>query len=455
MRRCDALHAARALCALLAFALAPASAGAADPAPAEGERVLARPSVVLIVVDSLRKDHLGVYGYERPTSPNIDAFAAKATRYTRAYAAAPWTTPSMGALLTSRHPSTLGIGSAEAALPAESVLLSELLSREGYQTAGIVSHSFCSERWGFAQGFDHFDDSNALGQLSTTSPGVTNRALEALERFGNRPFFLLVHYFDPHYSYVRHVEFPFPAPAPGYTGPIKSGLLYRALVRLKPRLTGADVDELRRLYDSEIAYADREIGRLLDKLRGRGLLERGVVVLTSDHGEEFLDHGDLGHGKTLYEELIAVPLIVKVPGAPASVVDRPVGLVDVYPTISRMIGAKLPGKVAGRSLLAAPDAEERPVFSETERGARAKAVVRGRYKLIEKDGAAGHELYDVVSDPRETRNLAETESATRTALAGLLDGWKAKLAEEKPARAAVQLSEQERARLEKLGYLDE
>jgi hypothetical protein len=167
----------------------------------ESVREAERPDVILIVIDTLRADHLGSYSYARDTTPHIDALAADATLYRRAVSHAPWTTPSVAALLTSRYPSSLGIENVQSPLPGEAVLLSELMRDAGYRTAAFVSHSFVSRKWGFDQGFDTFDESHVQGHLATTSPGLSDAAIAWLEaKLGPTPVFVLIH---PSYAFFR------------------------------------------------------------------------------------------------------------------------------------------------------------------------------------------------------------------------------------------------------------
>ncbi len=427
-----------------------------------GDRPL---NVLLVVVDSLRRDHLGCYGYERATSPNVDRFARDATLFTGATSQASWTTPAMGALLSSQYPTTLGIHSTLSALPDEAVLLSEVLESRGYATGAVVSHSFCSSQCNFHQGFQEFDESNVLGHDAVSSPGVTDRALEFLQRRQGGPFFLWVHYFDPHFGYVEHSEWPFTT-APGYDGPVKSGMTYEELWSRRRSLKPDDVDQIVRFYDSEIAFTDLQIGRLLDGLRALGLNERTLVVFTADHGEEFMDHAGLFHGKTLYSEVVRVPLIARIPGLAPGVVDRPVASVDLFPTILDALAIDAPGPIAGRSLLRptveSGEAGLRPVFSEldTTRGAALRSVVMGGLKLVRDLKSDARQVFDLAADPGETKNLAATvggDAALARKVAALdraLGAWIDETGRHAFGASEVDIGDEERKRLEELGYGD-
>jgi len=418
---------------------------------AGGERGDPRPDVVLVVVDTLRADRLGCYGYERETSPALDRFAAEGVRYARAFSQAPWTTPSIGSLMTSRFPTELGIFHERSILSEDEVLLAEALAAGGYETAAVVSHSFCSSEWNFDQGFERFDESNVLGHEAVTSAAVTERALELLDGFGRGPFFLWVHYFDPHFAYVFHDEFPFPGP-PDYRGPVRDGMKYSLLRGMHAELTATDLEEVRRFYDSEVAETDHWIGALLDGLRARGLWDDALVIVTADHGEEFNDHGAMGHSRTLYQELVHVPLIVKYPrgAGPAGLVDeRAVALLDVYPTVLELAGLPAPAGLAGASLLA-PAQGSRPLVSETARRGGLRSLVSGDYKLIQHLSSGEIELYDLAADPLERRDLSAADPARAEALRAQLEAWAGAV---RPGRSTeVELDREDVERLEALGY---
>jgi arylsulfatase A-like enzyme len=411
-----------------------------------------RPDVVLIVIDTLRADHLGSHGYPRDTTPNIDALAAESTRYARAYSHAPWTTPAVAALMTSRYPSAFGITSVQSRLPDEATLLPELLLDAGYRTAAFVSHSFVSAKWGFSQGFERFDESNVKGHMATTSPDISELAIAWLqEQRGEEPVFLFLHYFDPHFGYIDQPDFPFGGRAPDYEGPVRSGSFPGMHAKEKQQLSPADIHELRRQYDSEIALTDREIGRVLDALREAGRYESAVVVLTGDHGEEFFDHGSLDHTKTLYDELVHVPLLMKLPGRPAGVIETPVAHVDLLPTLTDWLDLELPPGARGRSLLEVEDAESRPVFLETKRLRRLRGVVLNDEKLILDLASGETQLFDLASDPAEQTDLSQERPDRVRTLRALIEAWDGGAAT--VAVPPLELDEEERERLKALGYL--
>jgi choline-sulfatase len=413
-----------------------------------------RPNVLLVVIDTLRSDHLSCYGHERATSPQLDALAARSWVYDRAYAQAPWTTPSIGALLTSRYPTTLGIRSDRSVLPEDEITLAETLQADGYHTAAVVSHSFCSSRWGFAQGFQDFDESNVLGHDAVTSEGVTARGLAFLEsrRDSAQPWFLWLHYFDPHCAYVEQTE-TFGG-AGSYAGPVRSGQLYSELWKQRRDLEPEDHAELRRLYDSEIHHTDAQLGRILSHLESTGALEDTIVVVTADHGEEFGDHGSIGHARTLHEELIRVPLVVRIPGQEPQRIDDPVALVDLYPTVLSALGTEVPAGRVGQDIRpGGPGLQPgRVVYSETSRGARLRAAIQGPWKVIREGRMPQPAVYDLGRDPLEQASLPIASAPEAQDLTRALDDWWGALKDEAREEATLDLGGEEQQLLEQLGY---
>ncbi len=418
-------------------------------------------NVVLIVIDTLRVDHLSCYGYWRPLSPNIDRLADDGVRFMNAYSQAPWTTPSVGSLLSSNYPTTIGITEAPNPLPDRFSVLPEVLREHGYATGAVVSHYFLGSKWNFDQGFDLFDESNILGHAGICSPGVTDTASALLDAHHEKLFFLMTHYFDPHYAYIEHEDFRFGDPI--YAGPVKSGMDYVELRDMASSLTEADLDQVRALYDSEIAFTDLHVGRLLEKLKDLGLYDDALIVLTSDHGEEFMERKTIGHGGSLFNELIHVPLIIKFPenkGA-GSVEENAVGLIDLYPTILDILGIPAPETISGRSVLSARTSagDETPmVFSETDWNP-SRAVIDDHMKLIWHLGSEKRMLFDLATDPDERHNLeprnkGNPEPPDLPALQQSLEQWLAILEEGTAEKEEVDIDEELRSQLNALGYLE-
>ncbi len=426
-----------------------------------------RPNILVVVVDTLRADHLGFMGYPRATSPQLDRLAAESITFENAFAHAPWTSPSVAALLTSQYPGALGFAdSKEPARPADDVqFLAEVLGEHGYPTTAIVSHTYVGSRLGFDRGFDRFDEADARGPGHVSSASVTDKALAVLDPQQQQPFFLLLHYFDPHFAYRLHEGFDF---YPEYQGDVQSGEKYNSLLKRARSETIRDDDltYIRALYDSEIRFTDLHIGRLLQHLRDNGLYDNTLIVFTADHGEAFLDRNDrwIGHGKTLYQELIHVPLTIKLPGqaAAGAVVKTPVGLIDIVPTLLDFIDIPYPSqhRFEGRSLpLTDVDSllqlPAEPVFSETlARNRWLQSVVDGRWKLIVNRETEKLRLFDLETDPLEANNLADSEPATTRRLAAELSSWSARVDERRHnAGSPASFTKEEQERLRALGYL--
>ncbi len=427
------------------------------------------PNVILIVVDTVRRDHLGAYGYARDTSPNIDRFASNAVRYTNAISQAPWTTPSIASLLTSLHPATLGIENERSILGRDFVFLSEVLADHGFATGAVVSHLFLSSRMNFDQGFEYFDESQILGFEGVSSPEITRRAMGFVDRHRAEPFFLWLHYFDPHWRYVVQPEFEID-PEAAYRTHITDIPEMSELMRRTWELNAADIAELERRYDADIASTDHHVGRFLDHLRVLDLFDPSMIILVSDHGEEFMDHGFVNHGHSVYGELVNVPLIVHYPDTPPAVVDDLVALVDVYPTVlelleiersEALVGSVLPrssggpagrvvftGAVGGARYEVGEEDSVRKVFSNQ------RAAISGNWKLIRDLQTDRRLLFDLVADPGEQNDLYPERGAEHADLEARLDAWIAEAAKATPTTSEIELTPKEIESLRALGYVD-
>jgi len=450
---------------------------ACGPGPRELRARDPRPNVLLISMDTTRSDHLSAYGYERPTSPRLTALAGQGVRVEAAYAPSATTGPSHATLFTGLPPIGHGVRKNGLPLAASFVTLAERLSGLGYETGGVVSSFVLSGRFGYGQGFDVFDDDfsradtpevttiwegrEVAGRFYGRADDTTRRALGWLEGrpHPERPFFLFVHYFDPHDPYVPPPDFrpPF-APTP------KEALKLNRTIFL---------------YDTLLAYTDREIGRLLDALDDMQVSDDTLVVVTGDHGEGLMAHGHMYHGVHVYEEAVRVPLIVRWPGhVPAGrVVSTPFALVDLAPSILELIGASpaaeaddaLRPRGLARLLLAGPPTPEdasRPVFLYRRHYASGEEVgdgppalgekfgVReGRWKLIEGPEEGTLELFDLERDPGERANRVADEPERTEALRGAIAAWRARYGSAGDARVPP-LSDEDRAHLRVLGYVE-
>lgn len=430
-----------------------------------------RRNVVVIVVDTLRADHLGAYGYERDTSPEIDRLASEGTLFRRAYSATSWTKPAVASILTGLYPKTHGVQRVNSTLADDWQTLAEALSEQGWATAGVISHTLLSADSGYGQGFDVYLEEEARGHAHVSTPGVTDQALSLLDAFASdpdRPFFLFVHYFDPHYTYVRHPEIGFAAER---AGRLTGHEDIQVLRDMSGDLTEEELGFLVDLYDEEIRFTDAGIGRLLDGLAERGLADDTLVVLTSDHGEEFLERGWLGHTRTLYDELIRVPLIVRAPWmeTPPSI-NRPVSVVSLAPTVLDALGVEteiafdepslvpqLAGEPFGPTRFHFAEVDFVPVYSANAAKAASKVTLIGpRYKIHWDRQRLEHELYDVYQDPGERENVADEKPGPLVRLLPVVrehakqkPNWLVR-----PPTERLQFDEEQREHLRALGYAD-
>jgi len=426
-----------------------------------------RPNVLFIVVDTLRSDHLGSYGYERETSPSIDALAADAVRFERSYAPAPWTKPSVASMISGLYPSGHAANSLFSGLAGSIETLPEILQDAGYATASVVSSKVLTAKIGFRQGYESHDRSAAHGGAYDSTPGVTEKSIELIEKLSReeRPFFLFVHYFDPHYTYQRHPDSDFAAERAGrIDGTEKIGKLRKLL----GDMTDEEVALLVDLYDEEIRFTDAGIGRLLDRLRELGLYDDTLIVLTADHGEEFLEHGWLGHTQNLYEAVVRVPLIIREPSLPHGprVVAKPVSLVSLVATILELAGVdSLQRRFHEPSLVpelrGERDETHSVVFMEVDfegysrkKTAFKKAIVLGDLKLIRDDLTGAMEIYDLAADPQERNNLAVRHPELREKLAPLLERSIRRSGSAPVDAWDVEFSSEEIEDLRALGYVE-
>lgn len=435
-------------------------------------------NVVVICVDTLRADHLTAYGYSRGTTPRLDALARQGALFENTLSTAPWTVPAVGSLLTSLYPSQHGAGlvgevrlldrSTPAQLRPEAETLADLLHRAKLRTALFSANPYL---WGrFQRAFDHAEASRNSAQ------SLTARALAWVRQAPRRPFFLYLQYIDLHQPitppepYASH----FPVDPYAGNGRLDAAPAERSFERQRD-WNAADFRRFREhkiaLYDGALLYVDGEIGRLLDGLRKLGRGEDTLVVVTADHGEEFWDHGEeerleggdpravwgVGHGHTLYQELLHVPLILAGPGIPPGRrVPCPTTLLDVAPTIlhalrlppvagmegqslNLLLSSEKPGRCEPRALAA-----ESPAY-----GPDARAMLYQGFKLVLRKGAAPA-LYNLAQDPGEHRNLAREDSQTLATLTGLLDHELDR--SQFPTAAALPAPETAR-QLHALGYL--
>jgi arylsulfatase A-like enzyme/Flp pilus assembly protein TadD len=406
---------------LLAFA----SCGRLTSAPSN------KTPVILISIDTLRSDRLPVYGYKGVATPNIDALRADGILYERAYSHTPLTLPSHASMLTGKLPADNGIrDNIGFVLDAKIPTLPELLKKNGYATGGAISAYVLRRETGIARGFDVFDDevepigaSATIGRVQRIGEETLASARKWLvERGEDEPFFLFLHTYDPHTPYTPPEPF-------------------------RSRYKDA--------YDGEIAYSDQVVGDLISDLKQKGIYDKALIILLSDHGEGLNDHGEEEHGIFLYREAIQVPLIVKLPGnrSAGRSVSKPAALVDVFPTILEQTATPIPpGKSEAVSLLSLmeSDAPSRTIYSETYYPklhfgwSDLHSMIDGEHHYIR---APIPELYDLGKDPGEKKNAIEENRRKYVALRAAIEPYV------REAAAPTAIDPDDAAKLAALGYI--
>jgi len=387
----------------------------------EGSKSQAPPAVILVSIDSLRPDHLGSYGYPKPTSPRIDAFRRESVLLRQVVASAPSTLASHASMFTSLPIQHHGASvAAQSALRPGIVTLAELLRRGGFETASFNGGGQLHRSFGLDRGFSVYqsatDSSDADIGEDTLSQQV-ERARPWLESVRSRPFFLFLHTYEVHHPYTPSPE-RLRAMEPSYSGTLPAAISIRLLEKINSGehvLRPGDLEHIVAAYDAEIASADEGFGELLALLRRLGRYDSSIVVLTSDHGEAFGEHGEVGwHGDALYDEQVRVPLILKLPGARLAgrALETQVRLIDLAPSLLSLLGLPAPEQFSGVPVDFAGGAPEHPPWcvSGIDGQPNSAAVRTERWKWYE------GRLYDLAHDPRETRDVAKANPEPQQAL---------------------------------------
>ncbi len=373
------------------------------------------PNVVLISLDTVRPDHLGCYGYAQDTSPNLDRLADRGVVFRKTWTQAPWTLPSHMSLFTSLPPSRHRVDSINRVLPAGMMTLPQVMQQQGYHTAALVNNGQVRDHWGFDRGFDLWREFQ-VDEPEGNCENITRQAIDWLDaQASEEPFFLFLHYYDPHDAYAAPEEFR-KRLGSSLSGEAARELVWQARMPEDPLPDSNSKDELIAAYDAEITWLDHELGRLF-----AALPENTLVALFSDHGEAFEEHGWTLHGATLYEEETRVAFLMQLPGDEHAgrIVDAPASLVDVAPTILRQCGLDVPPTFQGIDLSPAMSGRPMPsriVTSETKaviEGRLSRAAIAYPWKLIVSEPGGLCELYRL---PDETTNLANAEPAAVEAL---------------------------------------
>jgi arylsulfatase A-like enzyme len=463
------------------------------------------PNVVLIVLDSVRAPNCSAYGYARETTPQLARLAAEGTLYEQAISVGCWTLPVHASIFTGRYPVNHGLTLSRHALRPGTETLASRLREAGYRTGSFSNNAYISDATGLVQGFDHVDDiwritnprGIALPKLSKRIKelergGPLPRAAAALLRSARRlravmrtwrsrkdsgarltnervmewigrgqertkPFFAFVNYMETHEPYLP----PYPYNRRFMSSRYSPFRVARASGRRDEILTAEgpqrrqDLEILEGLYDGTLRYADEMVGRLADAIRSEGLLDDTLLIITSDHGDSFGEHGHLGHRLTLYEELLHVPLVVRYPesfGAGTRVREQ-VQLGDIYPLVLELAGIGADGDFIS---LLAPAADRTALAENTGpksiNGLESKAIRRPPHKFIWRSDDR-HELYDLASDPGERSNRIENEPEVARRLHEKLDGMLREMRDDDVRTSDAQYDEETLERLRALGYV--
>lgn len=459
-----------AAAALGVLALASAIGGAAALSWVESRRAAGKPNVLIVCLDTMRADALGALGGHGRT-PLLDRLAAEGVLFEQATAAAPWTLPSHVSLFTSRLPFDHGTRFSMNRINPNRLLLAERFREAGYRTGGFAGDAYVDSRFGFDQGFDRYED---FHEVPETGPEpIAQAALRWMRSESRRPFFAFVHTYEPHSPYTEG-DFADPADAEGLPSIFDSPLIQKIhdgeLV-----LTENQRRFVRDLYAGDVARTDRILGGMIEALRQDGILDRTILVVLSDHGEDLWDHDarrSPGHGHSLYQELMHVPLFVRAPGTAlaGARIRTPVSLLDVAPTLLELCGLPTDDSIHGRSLVGAVRAgvepSVAPVWSESvEYGPDRFAVREGPWKaILTPPGGLIHgnyrpevaplEVFDLETDPRETRDRsAEPNDVTVRLVRMLTDRVAAKVRDDGERGPAVEPDDELMETLRSLGYV--
>jgi arylsulfatase len=433
--------------ATVVLAIASGCFASLDRSLGEPSLSVGRPwTVVLIGVDTLRADATSLDGLSlrgRDTTPNLRKLAARG--------------------ISGKYPLEHGAYSLTGTLPLHQVTLAEVLREAGYATHGVVSNMYVSRQRTFDQGFDTFDDSNTFDNRAVTSKAITDLSIRALEQSEEgKPFFLFAHYFDPHFEYMDDPQAPW---AEAYRGWLREELDYfDNLLRIRHLLRQSEIDWLIDLYEEEISIVDREVGRLIEWLDRQGLAERTLIIVSADHGEEFVDHESFGHTQTLFEEQLRVPLIVVAPGGEP----RPRRSKDVVETRA-IFGTVLDALQIGfdpqthaASLLAPQAPNGQRVYSVLwlsgtpqlgVRRFRLTSLREGRWKLIRDYTRDLVHLFDLEADPPEADDQAERRPEIRNRLQAELEAWTQEQRSRSGEAPTAIIDPDEAEKLKALGYM--
>lgn len=425
-----------------------------------GKKEPVKPNVIIISIDTLRADHLGCYGYPRPISPAIDKIASQGLLFEDVSTTSPWTLPAHASLLTGLYPSRHGVKSENSKISVDITTLASVLAQNGFATGAVVNSEYLGREYGFAQGFDFYSRLPEIHNALGVATAITAQAVDWLAENKNERFFLFLHYYDVHsdYSSLRRYETQFVGPYSGLVDGSTSQLLRFRKGQFD--LNKADVKHLSDLYAAGVRQMDDDLKKLFAFLKKQKLLDKTLLIITSDHGEEFLDHGGVLHGRTQFQELIHVPLIIRAPGIPRDKrINYPASLVDVMPTVLTMLDIPAPSSIDGIDLssLWQKGGTQPPttfIFAEADhyniKHDIKRAIRHQQYKLHYDLLTKETQLYDLANDPKEKVNIISEHNPMAESL---LKRLKKFMQSEKTAPKRTPLSPQEIEKLKSLGYL--
>jgi arylsulfatase A-like enzyme len=464
-----------------AYVSGPLAASSVDAAIRHADDTSDKPPIIWVTIDTLRTDHMSLYGYGIPTTPNLETFAATATVYQNAFSQAPSTWQSVPTLLSGVTPYRHGGVTATRKLHDDLRMIPEMLDDLGYQTIGESANPWVSERYGMTQGFQDFRLYNTDNELliydfmklaMRVAPWQVFSVREHLPAYGyvpagtlvddaihllrthdtGKPLFFYMQPVDPHGPYQAPLRYV-PAHGAGFT---KQDYVSYWALKTGVSVTPRQHDGLLALYDGAITYTDAEVGRLFDELRELGIFDKALIVVTADHGEQFYDHQLWRHSNSLYQALIHVPLVVKYPHQRVGViVPERVATMDIVPTIMRTLGQTC---ATCEGLPLQQPTNQRALYSylmdKDTTQPRIRSVVSDSWKLIraQRDGTTVEELYNLEMDPQELRNERAKYARIAADLGQLLDAYE-KAAGPTPDAETITLDAGERERLRALGYV--
>lgn len=361
-----------------------------------------KPNIILIILDALRADHLNCYGYEAPTSPFISDFASGAFIFEKVIAQSASTVPSVSSLFTSKYPYTDCLVTGSFSLNHVDMTLAEFLKTQGYATSAFVGNTFVSKKFGFDRGFDQYDDKEGRWRNADELTDAVIGFLDKKKLGG--AFFLWVHYREPHSPYKPPDEYVRMFSDRGDLIQQENVPKRYTFMGHEEMFTQEDIRRFTNAYDGNIRFVDDQLKRLFGYLERVGLLRKSIVIITADHGESLGEHGIFDHNE-LYYGILRVPLIIKIPGVKGRRMSAPVALIDVFPTLAHLTGAREPvqlRRLRGQDIFGAEN-PSRELFSEYP---DRTSLIVGRYRLFQ-NAQKKYELYDIEADPDEAIDLAD------------------------------------------------